>query len=63
MQYTIIEQSEGKQIVLDGVPSMRKIKAALGITGRRIVCVGHARKEKEYRLCGTTYAFCIVTVN
>lgn len=62
MQYTIIEQSEGEQVVLGGVPSMRKIKAALGITGRRVVRVAHARNEKEYRLIGTYYTFTVITV-
>lgn len=63
MAATIIEQSEGPQIVLDGRPSMRAIKSALGITGRRAVLVRHVRNEKEYRIVGTAYLFCVITVN
>ena len=63
MSPTIIEQSEGPQIVLDGRPSMRAIKSTLGITGRRAVLVRHVRNEKEYRLAGTAYRFCVITAN
>lgn len=63
MPYTILEQSEGPQIVLDGWPSMRAIKSALGITGRRTILAHHVGNEKEYRLVGTCYTFAVITVS
>ncbi len=38
-------------------PSMRQVKADLGITGRRIVLVAEHGQWKTYRLCGTTFTF------
>lgn len=61
--HAIIEQSQGKQIVMDACPSMREIKAALGITGRRIIKTAAFANETEYRLVGTTYTFSIILVN
>lgn len=58
-QWTRVDQSEGPTLELPPHASMRAIKAALGITGRRTVETGAYGQWRAYRLRGTVYTFTV----
>ncbi len=57
--WTRIESSMGENHELPPRASMRAIKSALGITGRRVVLVAAFGQWREYRLRGTAYTFTV----
>ena len=54
--YTVCA-SDGDNFEYLTKPSMRQIKADLGISGRRIVLIAECGQWKTYRLCGTKFTF------
>jgi hypothetical protein len=57
--WTKVESSDGESFQYEGCPSMRKIKADLMITNRRLVKVSHFGQWAIYRLSGTPYTFTV----
>ncbi len=59
MKWTRVESSMGENHELPHPVSMRRIKEALGITGRRLVLEAEGGPWKQYRVSGTTYTFTV----
>lgn len=58
-QWTRVESSLGENKELPANASMRAVKAALGITGRRVKLISHFGQWREYRMIGTAYTFTV----
>lgn len=61
--WTRVESSMGENLELKANASMRAIKAALGITGKRLRIVSRHGQWREYSLCGTPYRFTVTRCN
>ena len=58
-EWTRVESSIGENHELPKHATMRAVKAALGITGRRTTLVTWVGQWREYRLDGTCYTFTV----
>ena len=58
-EWTRVESSQGENHELRKAATMREVKAALGITGRRTALVKWCGQWRQYRLMGTTYTFTV----
>jgi hypothetical protein len=63
MSWYKVETTMGELIEYTCKPSMRKIKADLNITGKRLLLELQAGQYTQYRMQGTTYKITITDCN